>query len=228
MADPIDQVLDEIDPNAPQPEAPPAAAPSGVTLTIEQYEELRRAAEQPRIEPVVTQPQTAPPPQNEQQQYDERFFTGSPSAATVEIAQRVMAGPAQAMNEKLGGLAIKNFISSKTSDPFFNVAIAIFNKEIANMPKASLGAMDDSMIDRTLNLAWNSAVGQYVAKKQSEKPKAPPVNLGGGGASGGASGPKEKKTLAEIDPIAYRIAIENGWSEEQMAQTAEEILNEQD
>lgn len=148
-----------------------------------------------------------------------KFDYEKPGASAALIAEQVtrhVVGPAQrSINEKLAGFAIQNFKAAKINDPFYAAVVPIFDKKIANIDRAELGGMKDEWMSATLAEAWNASLGTYVAQEQAKRPKTPaPVNLGGGaGASGGGGG---ARTLAEIDPTAYRWAVENGWSQEQM------------
>jgi hypothetical protein len=171
----------------------------------------------------------APPQQQDPNavadRYNQAFNYEQPgvSAAKIaaDVANTVMAPAQQQINGKLAQFAIQNFKAQKVNSPFFAAVAPLFDRQIAKIDKAQLGALDETWINNTLETAWNASLGEYVSTEQAKRPKpAPPVNLGGGGSGGG--GGASGKTLAEIDPVAYRWAVNAGLTEEQMAEIAKE------
>lgn len=236
MSDPVDDLLAD---TTTQPD-PPADPPS-TTATIDKDELARLQQAAARFEQVAPTLQMleqnpglvhdlraravemqAPPPRT-----TEDFDWSNPRAEAEKAARDVMAPAAIAMQEKFAGLAIQNFKSTLTTDPYFHVAMSIFDKKIANIPRAQLGACTDAQILGTLNEAWNAACGEYsrgvTAKRAAEAAKNPPTNLGVGSGGSGGGGPKQKRTLEELDRGAYISALNAGLSPEDMQEIADQL-----
>jgi hypothetical protein len=240
MADPIDPLAGVLDPPAPVvPDTPDPAA---------QLAEAQAEAERQRLlnEGLQAQLQAngqhlndlreqmarsqAPAPQNQPDLSDPNAeYWTDPTAFTdkrIEQAIQARVAPqASGINAKLGQIAIQNFLASKTGDPFFAAVSPIFNDQLKGLPRETLGSQPEAAIQHTLDLAWNASVGSYVQTERTKRAAAAPANLGGGGQAGG--GTPAKKTLAEIDPVAYNMALSAGQTPEQIQAIADSLQEEE-
>jgi hypothetical protein len=235
MADPLEGVLDQIDPNAPQPE--PVAPPEVNTVTIDKDELARlqqTAAQIQEVAPVLEQlrnnpnlihdmraraiEQAVPPQPTTDENAD---FWQNPTGSTAKIAAQISAQQNRSTNMQLGAMIVNNYKLQKQSSEFYHVCTPIFDSLIANLDRAQLAQTDPSQITFILDAAWNSAVGTYTQKKLSDRKNNPPANLGAGGSSGTGGGLKAKKTLQELDPSSYTMAVNAGLSEEEMQAIAD-------
>lgn len=236
MSDPIDQVLDGIDPTAPVVEpTTPDTQTNTATIDKAELERLQAIAEQfnqvaPTIQMLQQNPnlihdlrarivdQAAPAPAADP---NAEFWT-DPAQQTQKIAQQVAAQQTQRTNQQLGQMIVNNYLLSKQSSEFYHVATPIFNDLTKNLDRAALAQQDPNQVQFILNAAWDSAVGQWTQRRKAEMKKNPPTNLGGGSGAGGAGGPKVKKTLAEVNPAAYAMAVNAGLTAEEMQEIADQ------
>lgn len=236
MADPLEGILDV--PPVPPPAPPPPVDPAAPVVP-DNKEGERLAAENARLQTLLEQQggqindlraqfaQSQAPIEPEQTDDDAAFYQ-DPNGTARRIAQEAInkqVGPqAREINTKLGRMAVANFTATKVSDPLYSAVLGVFNKSMETVPLDQLGAAPDGAVMQMLNVAWDSAVGKYVQAERSRRIAAsPPPNLGGGGA-GGAGG--AKKTLAELDPQAYNMAVRAGLSEDDMKKIATELEEE--
>lgn len=232
MADPVDDIIDNL--NQPVDTTQQTAEPSAEKVELDRVKaELERLQSDPVIAQLRENPNLlhdlrAQQIQNTAQPQEtntaDQFWTDPAKASRQEaekMFQERVAPMAQQIGSNLVGLYIQSFKSNKLADPFYNVVAPMFDKEIAPL-RASLAGYNDSQMQNLFSTVWNAKVGEYVQKRQAERPKEQPVNLGGGG-SGATGGAKQKRHLREIDESAYRIAVAGGLTEEQMAELAEEF-----
>jgi phage-related protein len=241
VADPIlsdDPLAGIINPApAPPPEAPVELTPEQISAKAEsdrrnsEHEALLAAlAKQSQIsDELRTQlAQQNTPIQEEPTNPDDAAIWQDPRGEMQRIAQQTIqnqVGPqAKEMNAKLGRMVLNGFLTSKTNDPFYAVVLPIFQEKIKAVALDQLGAAPDAAVQEMLRVAWDASVGTYVQKRQADAPK-PPANYGGGGTAGG-TGPGKKKTLAELDPQSYNMAMQAGLTEEQMQALADEAQEE--
>lgn len=231
MADPLEGILDP--PAPPPPPATEIPTPPDPAAALQQRnEELVQllqtqggAINELRAQLAsVAAPSTETPGNGGDANAD---FWQDPTAQSARIAQEQIAAQvlpqAQAINEKLGRFAVQNFLAAKISDSFYAQVAPLFSAEVAKVPIGALGAAKDADVQSMLTVAWNAALGMYVQEQRLKRPAAPP-NLGGGGSGGAGTG--GKKTLAEVDPVAYQLAVRNGLSEETMQSIADEMEEE--
>lgn len=161
---------------------------------------------------------------------DDQFWT-SPSQATEKIVEKRLQEQvtpyARQMAGQLGNMAVTTFRSGKMSDSFFAGAAPHFDREVGRIDKVFIGQLPPEKQVEVLETAWNAAVGTYVREYHAKNPPrpTPPPNIGGG-APGGGGGGGAKKSLAEIDPGAYKMAVSLGWSQEKMDKFAADLLEE--
>lgn len=244
MADPIlDQLINPGDPAPADPAPADPSAPTGVTLDQAEYDRLKAMADgfeqaKPLLDDLragrfSAAPAPAPPPPppapNNEGNADDQFWQ-SPSQATDKLVkkriQEEVTPYALQMASQLGTLCVNNFRASKMSDPFFAGAAPHFDREMGRIDKSWLGQMTPQKQVEVLETGWNAATGAYVREYQAKNPPrpTPPPNIGGGGSAGGGGG--GKRSLAEIDPGTYKMAVSQGWSQEKMDKFAEELLKE--
>jgi len=220
MADPLlDTLLDE----TPEPETPPAPE-------VDEEKERLRKENEALLKAIETQGSQI---NDLRQQFsasqveapaapDEAAFYADPQGESRRIAREVLVnegGPQlREMNTKMGRMVLSGFLATKTGDRFYAGAQPFFSARMKDIPLDQLGSAPDAIATQTLNIAWDAAVGQFI---QAEAVKRPiPPNIGGGGSGGG--GVAKKKTLMEIDPRAYNMAVAAGMTDEQMQAIADE------
>lgn len=218
MADPVDQLIEQLDPATPDPT--PTPAPDGVSKA--EYERLE--AELRRTQGEIADLRVAAinnqvPPAPERTDSNAEFYA-DPDKFARAAARAEMAPVAAQMNETLVSLLIENYKNSKQSDPFYNVVVGSFEKELAPM-RGQIGYMPRENVINLFNKIWLAAVGEYSSNTLAKRKAEAPANLGGGGGSPG--GPKGKRHLRELDPAAYNSAMNAGLSEEEMQAIADEI-----
>lgn len=171
-----------------------------------------------------------PPPPAGESNTDDQFWQ-SPSQATDKLVkQRIeesVTPYARQVASQLGQIAVNTFRSGKMGDSYFAGAVPHFDREIGRIDKTWLGSMPPEKQVEVLETAWRAATGTYVIEYREKNPPrpTPPPNIGGG-APGGGGGGGGKKTLAEIDPGAYKMAVGLGWSQEKMDKFAADLLEE--
>lgn len=239
MPDPIEGVLDDIDPAAPPQADPPAVAAdeNKVAIDREELERLQQVAAQfndvaPTLQMLRDNPglihdlraravDAAVGAPNVED--TNAAFYVDPTAQATRIAQQEAAKMSYRSNQQVGNMMINQFLQGKQSSEFYHVCTPIFNKLIENLDRAGLSQQDQNQVQFILNAAWNSAVGEYSQKRLADRKKNPPANLGGGSSGGGGGATPVKRTLAEINPALYRQAKEAGLSEDDMAEIVASI-----
>ena len=230
MADELDEIL--------EPAADPAAAaePEKVEVTKDELSRLLRAAEDvdtlrgqlsgltSQIESFRAQPQ----PQPQQSQEDagltsETLFQDPGKAIDGRINKAVMPA-ARKFAEGIAGITIDNFKTRKSDDPLYKGVAPIFDEKLKGIDAAYLGSLPKAQLDAALKEAWNASVGEHVQEERVKRAERRPTNLG---AAGGGAAVVTKRTLAEVDPATYRLAVQGGLSEEQMQEMADWALAEE-
>lgn len=242
MSDPLEGVLDTIDPTAAQPTPEtPVAEPNTVTIDKDELARLQQTAQQitglaPLLQELQANPglihdlraraiEQAAPPQPAADPNTE--FWQDPSGQTMRIAQQEAAKQTAATNAQLGQMIINNYKLSKQNSEFFHVCGPIFDTLIKNLNRGQLATSSPDQVQFILDAAWRSAVGEYTEKKLADRKKNPPTNLGTGSGAGGGGGVKAKRTLQEVDNGAYITALNAGLSEEQMQEIADQLGGEE-
>ncbi len=241
MSEPAAGVAPAPLPDPPTPDVPPTNEPPAPTIDAEalaranaelqrQVEMQGQALNDMRAMFAAQAPPAAPPIGDED---PSGAFFSDPAGSAEAIAERVVAEriapQAREINAKLGRMALQNFLSGKIGDPYYTAARPLFEKRMQNIPVDQIGAQSEQTINTTLEVAWNAAIGEWVQAERARRPiaAAPPANLSGGGIGGGPLGaPSGKRTLAEVDPTAYAMAVQRGFSEETMQRIADETIAE--
>lgn len=237
MADPLQDLIDPpADPNpAPPAAADPAApaAPTGVTISPEDYDRLKQAADdterlKAQLEQFQAMQYRAPEPTADPNPADPNaeFFV-DPTKATKQIIDQTVTPYARQMAAQIGAMTILNYKSGKTGDRFYAGVAPYFDQKAQGIDKSWLGSLPPDAQQKVLTEAWLAAKGAYLdeyEKKNPAKPAVPP-NIGGGGSSSGGS-IAGKKTLQELDPWTYSQAVRQGWSQEKIDKFAADLIKE--
>lgn len=234
MADELDDILDD-QPADPAPDPAPDDKPATVTLSQEQLDVLTASARNAetlagqvseltgRMQE-LTQRFTPQPGAGDGEPDNSQFFADPRAAVRAEIARAVkehIDPMADRFSGNLAGSTIDSFRRDKKEDPLWVGVEPLFEKEMSKMNKSWLGRLDNTQLADVLTTAYKVAVGDYVMEERKKKAKVKATNLGAGGAGGGSG---KSKTLQDLDPVAYRIAVENKFTQEEMDELAKDVL----
>jgi hypothetical protein len=155
-------------------------------------------------------------------------FFQDPEAAIKKVLNKQFAAELGPLAERalgnVAGVSIDSFRSLKRSDPLFAGVEPIFEKEVGQLNKSWLGRLTNEQLTQTLNKAWDASVGAYVQVERAKKVASKAKNL----SSSTGGGTTTAKTLAEINPAAYRTAMQGGLSDEDMAEIAKSLIEEEE
>jgi hypothetical protein len=237
MTDETDELEQIVDPPTPDPaDAPPD---DKVEITKEELARLLKSADTSEqlasqvasLSEQLTQRQTqAPPAQTTDDDgiTNESFFMDAKGAVN-KLIEKQLARQIQPLAEttlgNVAGISISTFKSIKRSDPLFAGVSPLFDKEMDGLSKPWLGRLTSSQLEATLNKAWDASVGRYVQEERDKKRADKARNLSSSRSDSGSGGPT--KSLEEIDPGAYRMAVQGGWTEDEMKDFAKTYQDEE-
>ena len=239
--DPLDDVLDVV---APDPETPEETPEETEIATISKTDlaRLMQQAEQSeslagqvsslaeqltslnarQVAPVPTVPTTAASITTEE-------LFADPQAALKKVIGGMLQEYAPMVEQFAGnyaGVSIDSFKKDKKGDdPLYAGVAPLFDKQVGTLNKSWLGQLKSDQLAEVLTTAYDAAYGKYVQEQARKKRAAKPTNLGGGG---GAGVTPKGRTLADIDPAAYHMAVQGGWTQEQVDEFTKELLSSQE
>ena len=220
--------IDEIINPAPVDATTVTDEADNVTMTRAELARLQQAADEADalradVDGLRQQVYASQQPQPQQQQTHqgltgEALFADPAAAIRGEITNAVTP-MAQQFASTLASVRVENFTDKKSTDPLYSGVNPIFTKKLKGMRQDFLGSLPAENLTATLNEAWNASVGEYVISERGKRKPARAANLGGGDA-GGAGAPK---SLRDIDQGAFQMAVNAGWTQEQMDDLAKEL-----
>lgn len=228
MSDPLEDLEAANAAVADPPATDAPAAPAGVDPDVVARLEARQREQDETIRQLQAQAQArmaTPDIPAPTASVNDKYWN-DPDAAVTEKINSVVGPQADQIAAQMGNMAVQSFRSQRISDRYFAATCAIFDKKVASLNKVYIGRQLPDQQNAMLGEVWRAALGEMLQEAEKKAPpKTPPANIGGGGTGGGGR-TIAKKSLAELDAVAYGIAVKNGWSQEKMDKMAEEIQDD--
>ena len=212
--DPLDDVLDVV---APDPETPEETPEETEVATISKTDLARLMQQAEQSESLAGQVSSLAEQLTSLNARQVAPVPTVPTTAASITTEELFADPQAALKKVIGGMLqeyapmVEQFAGNYAG--------------VGTLNKSWLGQLKSDQLAEVLTTAYDAAYGKYVQEQARKKRAAKPTNLGGGG---GAGVTPKGRTLADIDPAAYHMAVQGGWTQEQVDEFTKELLSSQE